>query len=143
MNKSIELRIEENLRNAFENPNFKKISYTNSIPLHNKFPIITAVSLTNINNDSTINSIVLNQSRFPYFIMAGDWMFQLFESEKHIKSSVEWLYGLRDIIKTVKASELVKDKSHAIILNELNKKSIWDKFSVFLTKKESKGFTKR
>ena len=93
LNPTIEKRIEENLRMAFTIDNFKKVKSTEQIDFSNHFPIVNCSFAIHEAKDPTNNFIIIGHSKFPYFIMAGKWMFQLFEEEKHLQSSVEWLFS--------------------------------------------------
>lgn len=135
LNSTIEAKIEANLRTAFLLSNFKKFTASEQINLLYTFPLITSSFLIPEGEDPTKKFIVVNQSRFPYFIMAGKWMFQLFESEKHLKSSVEWLYGLKANLNAVEAYRVIKRTAHIILLEEKAGKSISDNLLQYFTEK--------
>lgn len=142
LNVKIENKIKENLRQAFLFEGFKKMKTNANIEIPYKFPLITASFVVEEGEDPTKNFIVVNNSRFPYFIMAGKWMFQLFESEKHIKSTIEWLYGLKDKLKSLKAYNIVKGTSHVILLERGNGKSISKNLIDSFVEKKGNGLKK-
>lgn len=142
LDQKIQDKIEENLRKAFLLDGFKKIKATQQIDYPHKFPIITTSFLIPEGEDTTKNFIVINNSRFPYFIMAGKWMFQFFEGNKHLKSSVEWLYGLQGQLHPTKTYDLVKNSSHVILLEEEAGKSITNNLIDFFTQKRIIGLKK-
>jgi hypothetical protein len=142
LNPEIQNKIEENLRKAFSIEGFKKIKANEKIDYPYKFPILTTSFFIPEGEDKTKNFIVVNNSRFPYFIMAGKWMFQLFEATKHLKSTVEWLYGLQSELKPSKTYNLVKNNSHIILLEEEAGKSISKNLLDFFTQKGIIGVKK-
>ena len=139
LNHSIESKIEENLRTAFLLPNFKKLKTSEFINLCYTFPLITSSFFIPEGEDPTQNFIVVNQSRFPYFIMADTWMFQLFESEKQLKSSVEWLYGLTAKLNAAEAYCVIKKSAHVILLEDNTRKSISNNLQKYFTEKRIVG----
>src|ERR1035437_677744 len=138
----VEKRIEENLRVAFSMENFKKIKPTQQINIINKFPLITSSFFVPEGEDPTNKFIVINQSRFPYFLMAVKWMFQLFEAEKHLKSSIEWFYGLHDKLNTTQTYNVIKDNSHVIVLESKTSEAISQHLIQFFTDKKIIGLRK-
>lgn len=138
----IEKRIEENLRKAFSVGNFKKIKETETIDLAFKFPIITSSFYSHEGEDPTKNFIVIPNSKIPYFIMSGKWMFQLFQAEKHVKSTVEWLYGLKDKLNPFETYKIIKKTSHVILLDTENGERIYKNFLDSFTEKRIKGIKK-
>jgi hypothetical protein len=142
LDKAVEGKIEENLRNAFLTENFKKIKQTEYINIVNKFPLLTSAFFVPKGEDSTSKFIVINKSRFPYFIMAGKWMFQLFEAEKHLKSTREWLYGLQDKLNPSKTFNVVKDTSHVIVLEPKTSEAILQNLIHHFTDKKIIGLKK-
>ncbi len=139
LNVEIQNKIEINLRKAFSIENFKKIKQNDKIVYDYKFPIITTSFFISEGEDTTKNFIVINFSRFPYFIMTGKWMFQLFEANKHLKSTVEWLYGLQSILNASEIYNFVKNKSHIILLEEEAEKSISKNLIEYFTQKRIIG----
>jgi hypothetical protein len=142
LNQDTEKKIEENLRIAFLIQDFRKLKATDNIDFPNSFPVLTCSFYIPVGEDPTKNFIVVNKSRFPYFIMAGKWMFQLFEAEKHLKSSVEWLYGLNNKFKATEANMIIKDKAHVLLLDADSSKSISDNLIHFFTEKRIEGLRK-
>ncbi len=142
LNLKVENKIEQNLRTAFLIKNFKKLKANAEIDIHYKFPIITCSFFVPEGDDPTKKFIATNQSRFPYFIMAGKWTFQLFENEKHIKSSVEWLYGLRDKLHTLETYSIIKDKANVIILDPETSEAIFQNHIHYFTDKRIAGVNK-
>ena len=138
----IENRLEENLRKAFSIQNFKKIKATEPIDLMFKFPIITSSFFTAEGEDPTKHFIVVPNSKIPYFIMAGKWMFQLFQAEKHVKSTIEWLYGLQDKLNPFETYKIIKNSSHVILLDKENGEVILKNFLDFFTQKRINGVKK-
>ncbi len=138
----IENRIEENLRKAFSVNNFKKAKATDTIDITYKFPIITSSFFIPEGEDPTKNFIVVPNSKFPYFIMAGKWMFQLFQAEKHVKSTIEWLYGLQGKLNPFETYKIIKNTSHVILLNTENGEIISKNFLDFFTQKRINGVKK-
>lgn len=122
--------------------NFKKIKQTEYINIVNKFPLLTSAFFVPKGEDSTSKFIVINKSRFPYFIMAGKWMFQLFEAEKHLKSTREWLYGLQDKLNPSKTFNVVKDTSHVIVLEPKTSEAILQNLIHHFTDKKIIGLKK-
>jgi hypothetical protein len=115
---SIKNGIEENLREAFEFDNFKKLRPLDTVPIKNSYPIIATIQQETEEKDTTEGFILSNISRIPYFIVAGRWTFQLFEKEKHLKSPSEWLYGLSTKVIAREAFAKVANISHAILLEK-------------------------
>lgn len=140
---TVEKKIAENLRAAFSLENFNKIKPATHIEILNKFPMITCSLFVPEGEDPTSKFIVLNQSRFPYCLIAGKWMFQLFEAEKHLKSSVEWLYGLHDKLNTTKTYNLVKENSHVIVIERNASEAISQNFIEFFAEKRIIGLKKK
>ncbi|RZK01657.1 MAG: hypothetical protein EOO46_19635 [Flavobacterium sp.] len=139
LQKKIELKVEENLRKAFTVPNFKKIVPSTHIDLLHSFPLLSCVLYTPSGEDPTKQYITLGRSRFPYFLMAGKWMFQLFEAEKHLKSTIEWLYGLKQTVNPVSAFEISNGQSHLFLLNEASSKSIAEDVKNHFVQKKIEG----
>lgn len=139
---SIKSKIEDNLRSAFLIHNFKKIKPSDQINLIYPFPLITSSFFIPDGDELTKKFIVANKSRFPYFIMAGRWMFQLFEAEKHLKSSVEWLYGLHASLRVVDAYCSIKKSAHIILLDEKSGVTILENCLKYFTEKRIVGLKK-
>lgn len=134
-----EEKIEKNLRLAFLSMNFKKIHPGQQFNIVNPFPIITCSFCRGDGDDSTTELIYANQSRFPYFIIAGKWMFQLFEAEKHLKSTIESLFGLRSQIKPFEAYSIIKNTSHTVILEQMVGRLISNNLTQFIAEKRVIG----
>ena len=62
------------------------------------FPIISTFGAKTENNDPTSNFVTTQSTRFPYFIIANNMTFQLFEKSKQVRASVQYLYGLSSMI---------------------------------------------
>ena len=122
---AVQKKIEENLCIAFKTPDFKKLKITDQLNFPKVFPIVVYSLPISEREDPTKQFIVINNSRFPYFIMAGKWMFQIFEAEKHIKSSIEWFYGLNDKLSRFEAYNRIMGTSHVIILDDVVSKYIF------------------
>ena len=142
LNPVIEKKIQKNLSIAFSIPFFKKIKSSQEIAQHNIFPIITCRFFISEGEDPTKKNIVINQSRFPYFIMAGKWMFQLYETEKHLKNPVEWLYSLKSKLNALAAYKMIKQSSHVILLEAEAGKLISENLLHFFTEKRIIGLRK-
>lgn len=138
----IEKKIEENLRLAFSIENFKRIKAKEEVKMINKFPLITSYLSVPEFEDPTNKLIVINTSRFPYFLIAGKWMFQLFEAEKQLKSTVEWLYGLHDILKATETYNQIKETSHVIVLESIVSEAISQNLLQFFIDKKIIGLRK-
>lgn len=138
----VEKKIEENLRVAFSGKDLKKITPHEEIKFPNKFPILTCSFFISEGEDPTKNFIVINQSKFPYFITAGKWMFQLFEAEKHLRSTIEWLYGLHYKLNTMEAYNIVKDTSHVILLETKAGEVVSNNLLEYIVKEKTRGLKK-
>ncbi|WP_018611883.1 hypothetical protein [Segetibacter koreensis] len=120
----VEKKIEENIRLAFSSLGFKTIRSTEQISVPNKFPIISSAFFAPEGEDNSNNFIVLHHSRIPYYLLTGKWVFQLYEAEKCIKSSKEWIYGLRDKLKPLDLYPYIKERSHVVMLAPQTSKMI-------------------
>jgi hypothetical protein len=118
MNKAIENRLTENLREAFKHPDFLRLKAGDQVPLIHRFPVVTSLMYAKPGEDQTKNYVMISNAKLPYFIMAGKWLFQLYAKEQHIRSSQEWQYGLRDALDTPSLYPKIKDTSHVILLTE-------------------------
>jgi hypothetical protein len=125
----IEKSIQENLKNCFEKSDFSKLKGQHKLEIKHRFPLITAV-LYEEELDSTSRFIQINKVHNPYFVNAGRWLFQLYEKEKDVRTTIEWLYGVRNGIDSPKLFKDVKEKSHLLLIN----KSISEKFSQYQLK---------
>lgn len=125
LNQNLENKITENLREAFKLPEFLKLKPEEKVPLIHKFPLITTFRFIKQGADPTEDYIMTNNGSTPYFIMAGKWQFQLYMDEKKIRSSQEWLFGLRTSIDVVGLYPKIKNSSHVILLTE----ELSDRFS--------------
>jgi len=123
---SIEKKIEENLREAFKIPGFKKLKASDVISVKHSFPIVTSILHELETDDTTEGFIIGGISRFPYFIVSGRWIIQFFEEEKHLKNPVERLYGLTTKIKAKEVFDKVENVSHLILVEK--------EFSEFISK---------
>ncbi len=103
-NHSLSLNIKEKIRALLLNS--LSIDYSVLIKNINQlddsnfpFPIILFYleneNITDVGN----NIITQNKSNKPYFIWANKVIFQLFEKEKHINSSIEYFFGLSQMLK--------------------------------------------
>lgn len=120
----IEEKIEENLRMAFATPSFSKINESTQIVLPYSFPLITSILDMSDITDKTKSYITIEHSRYPYFIIAGQWILQMYEKEKNIKSNVEWLFGLKAMFDHLAFYGSLKNKSHVIILSKTASQTI-------------------
>jgi hypothetical protein len=118
LNGTVENKIRENLKYAFLIERFTKIKPDQKVELKYRFPLITASLNTSELEDPTELFIVPNLSSTPYFIVAGKWLFQLYEKEQHLLSSNEWMYGLQLILKPYSTYPIVTGLSHVIVLEK-------------------------
>lgn len=132
----VEKKILNNLKEAFKHPNFLKLKPVNSLPIIHSFPLITSLLYAESGEDPTKNFIVINRVHKPYFIMAGKWLFQLFEKASHINGTHEWLFGLRLGVDVVKLFPKIDQKSHTILISkELTEKFTGQRLKYFSEKK--------
>lgn len=88
------------------------------------YPIISTFSEKDEDYDTTGNLIIALKSRFPYFVIANNMTFQLFEKEKQIKASVQHLYGLYRIISRSDYLDFNSAKNKVAILSVNENKQI-------------------
>lgn len=138
LKKAVENQIEINLREVFKAVDFKKLKASDEVKIQKSFPVIVCTSLENA-HDPTESFILVGKSNIPYFIMAADWMFQLFEKEGHLNSTVEWLYGLSAKINVKEAFEKTDKVSHTVILGPDLSRQISKNILQFLTEKKIIG----
>lgn len=115
---SIENKIEENLREAFKTPEFKKLKASDLIPLKISFPIVISILHELETDDTTEGFIIGGISRFPYFIVSGRWIIQLFEEEKQLKNPVERLYGLTTKIRAKEVFDKAGNVPYLILIEK-------------------------
>jgi hypothetical protein len=107
-----------NLQAAFGKVDFHKIKAYDPLTLQISFPIITSLLYQAAEDDPTKNYIMVNKVDNPYFIMAGKWLFQLFENEKKVRGTQEWLFGLKSGTDTTTLYPQLKEKSHIVLVDE-------------------------
>jgi hypothetical protein len=134
-----ENKILENLQMAFVKADFHKLKASDSLPLMHSFPIITSLLHQGEEEDPTKNYIMVNKVNNPYFIMAGKWLFQLFEKEKQVRGTQEWLYGLKSGTDTTTLYPQIKEKSHVVLLNETLSNSFSDNRLRSVTEQKRRG----
>jgi hypothetical protein len=115
---AIEKKLLKNLQIAFADPGILKLKPTNILPLQYSFPLITSYLYRDDAADPTTDYISTNNVRWPYMIIGGRWIFQLFEKHGHIRSTNEYLYGLRYAMDTPGIYSKLAGKSHLVLLNE-------------------------
>jgi hypothetical protein len=125
--------IERNLRLCFSIDAFDSLTHRSELPKINQFPILATCFKTPISpGKNTEGFIFQNRSSIPYFIMAGNWTFQLYKKSTHLSSSVERLYGLSTFHSASKAYEFIKQSAHAVLLDGENeskfRKNVLDYF---------------
>lgn len=132
----IEKKIERTLQESFALPGFNKLTAKDHLTLSDSFPLITAVLHTPKGGDPTTNFVMINKVRFPYFIMAGKWLFQLWEKEKQMKGTQESLHGLRRHLDPASFYPIISGKSHLIILdNDSSEFVLKERLGFFVQKK--------
>lgn len=90
-----------------------------------KYPLMFCFLESDVNSGLNENMIIQNHSDKPYFIWADKIIFMLFQKENHIKSSVEYFYGLTQMVNL---KEYFKDKwleeMNFCILSDKNRKKM-------------------
>lgn len=124
LSNDVEVKIAENLRTAFSIPDFRKLSPLDNFSLLYKFPVIVSSFHIPEGVDTTRSLITISHSRFPYFLAAGKWQFQMYEHEKHIKSAIQWQYGLSITLKVPEIYPHLKESSTVIILSQADGEKI-------------------
>lgn len=138
----VQEKIEENLRSVFSSVKFKKVKPADEINLQHQFPIITTLLFSEKGIDPTSHYIVINNSKLPYFIVAGKWMFQLFIEERHLKTNTGWLFGLNSTLDSSKAYKIVKNDAHVIALEERVGNRIVRNITEYFVEKKIAGLKK-
>lgn len=134
---AIEKRMQENLQHAFLTPDFKKLKPGQKIQLPHKVPLFVSILANRKDEDTTRRLIIINQSRFPYALIAGRWVFQLFEEEKHRKSNVQWMFGATDKINKILGDYRIPEEAATILLlNEKDSEAISGNIVEYMADKE-------
>jgi hypothetical protein len=116
-----EKHIELNLRECFSNQDITKITHRSRLPKILQFPILATRFISPISPEGRTEGFIFqNKLTIPYFIMAGDWTFQLYRKSTHLQSSIERLYGLKEFADPIKAYQFIKQSAHAILLSQEN-----------------------
>jgi len=118
----IEKKLLENVQTAFSVPGFERTKKKEGLPIVHSFPLITSYLGFDEGADVTAYHVSTNQMRWPYMVVAARWVFQLFEKEKHIRSTNEYLYGLRDALDSAGLYPQIKGTSHAVLVNSEDSK---------------------
>lgn len=114
---AVERKLLANLQSAFQTPNFVKLKKTDVLPVVHEFPLVTSYLCRKDGVDTTANYISTNKVRWPYMVIGGQWIFQLFEKSGHIRGTNEFLYGLRDALDTPGLYPKIAGRSHAVLVN--------------------------
>jgi hypothetical protein len=139
----IEGMILDNIRCAFLTGDFNKIKPLTAIYIPHYFPIVVTRFLNEKDSDPTSNFIVVTSSKFPYFIFAANWTFQLFEKRKQLKNPVQWLFGLSQVLNAESADKKIGSNSHLIIIDPNTGKNIAANIKVFFVEKKIQGIRKK
>lgn len=142
LEKRVEEKIEQNLRLAFSTPSLSKLNPTTNIDFPYSFPIITTLIDMGGITDTTATYITTNQSRFPYFIMAGKWLFQMYEKEKQVKSSSERLFSLTNMFNQATMYKNLKNSAHVIVLQNSAGRAILDNVVSYFLERKIRGIKK-
>jgi hypothetical protein len=135
----IEKNIAENLRAAFDFPDFKKLRPDQDIPLVHSFTVLMASFYIPPGSDTTRNVVTISFDRFPYFLTAGKWMLLLYEQEKHVKSSAQWLYGLSTVLHLKDAFEATKKTASIVMVEEQEGNRIYQNLLQYFAEKKVIG----
>ena len=89
------------------------------------YPLVITYLETNADDENGQNVVIQNRSDFPYFILANRMIFQLFQKEKQVYSSIQNFYGLYKILNNRDYFSSLADKvSIGIIENSKRSKLI-------------------
>lgn len=113
----IEAKLLENIRTAFSVADFLTLKKQNAVPIIHSFPLITSYLCLADGTDVTTNVVSTNKVRWPYMIVAAQWVFQLFEKVGHIRGTNQYLYGLRDALDVIGIYPKIRDRSHVVLVN--------------------------
>lgn len=90
------------------------------------YAVINTFSETDKNEDPTTNFVTIHHAQIPYFIYLNDVTFQLYEKEKHISNSIEFFYGITEMI-SLKESLIKSDSYPIIVFNNQQRKLILER----------------
>jgi hypothetical protein len=118
----VSAKIIKNLNHAFKLENFEKIQANAKVELLHQLPIVSIYLNYSQFHDSTQNFILTNKSNNPYQLIAGNWIYQLFESYDNFLNCNEWLYGLRSKLNSILRGIIMNHVPFIVVLDSVTSK---------------------
>lgn len=118
----LDIKIEEKMRKTLlyylqENINEVKDKIHNEPKKFEYYPVVSTFSQVDPLADTTENFVTISHSKLPYFIYINQVSFQLFTKNRHIGNSVQFFYGIKEMIEPFRSVIRLNPPVPVIILD--------------------------
>lgn len=100
------------------------------------FPVLITFVKTEINSktkkEHTQNIVFVSSSKMPYYFVINDISIQFYEKESHVRSSIDYIYGVKKIIPINEHINFNETDFKIGVLSDSNRKTLLESYNMAL-----------